>query len=142
VTANDRLRPITFPLWLCVALTVGIIALGAAVPASALETVATFASDCTTPQTVFRLGDTVCAKVSNVANGDLNNIWLQWVAPDDTVAFGSTGTTKVTSSGQTFTQVLPTSGASAPLGTWQARTANVGDSSPRVTAFFRVPGWR
>ena len=110
-----------------------------AAPAAALETVATFAADCTTPKTVFQLGDTVCAKVSSVAGGDLNNIWLQWVAPDNTVAFGSTGTTLVTTNPQTFLQVLPTTGAFAQLGYWAAQTANVSDSSPRVAANFRVP---
>jgi hypothetical protein len=121
-------------------IALAIAVLGTVSPAAALETVATFASNCTTPKTVFQLGDTVCAKVDNVAGGDVNNIWLQWVAPDGTVAFGSVGTTKVTSSPtQTFTQALPTTGAKAQLGHWRARTANVSDSSPRVTANFRVP---
>src|SRR5262249_22446631 len=105
------------------------------------ETVSTFASDCTTPRTVFQLGDTVCAKVSNAA-ADLGTIWLQWVAPDGTVAFGSAsgaGNTVVTTDGQTFTQALPTTGASAQLGTWQAQTANVSDSMARAAANFRVP---
>jgi hypothetical protein len=53
----------------------------------------------------------VCAQGTNVAGGDLNNIYLEWVAPNGAVIFGSAATTLVTASPQTFTQVLPTSGA-------------------------------
>src|SRR5207244_7228374 len=116
-------------------------ALGSASPAAALETVTTFASNCTTAQTVFHLGDTVCTQVTNVAGGDLNNIWLQWVAPDGTVVSGSPsggGSTVVTTSGQTFSFALPTTGAGAQLGLWKARTAHVSDSVARVTASSRA----
>ena len=133
------MRPTAHVIALSIFLALAMAALVPAAPAAALETVTIFAADCTTPQTVFHLGATVCAKVDNVAAGDLNNIWLQWVAPSNTVAFGSPGTTPVTSNGQTFLQALPTSGSGAELGRWTAQTANVSDSAPRVAADFRVP---
>jgi hypothetical protein len=112
--------------------------LGSASPVSAQETVTILAADCTTPQTIFHLGDTVCAKVDNVAGGDLNNIYLEWVTPSGAVLFGSAATTLVTTTPQTFTQLLPTSGANVEFGRWRARTANTSDTSPRVTANFDV----
>ena len=133
------MRPTAHVIALSIFLALAMAALVPAAPAAALETVTIFAADCTTPQTVFHLGATVCAKVDNVAAGDLNNIWLQWVAPSNTVAFGSPGTTPVTSNGQTFLQALPTSGNGAERGRWTAQTANVSDSAPRVAADFRVP---
>src|SRR5213075_2722951 len=39
-------------------------------PAVAAETIATFASDCTTPKISFSLGDQVCAKVQGVTETD------------------------------------------------------------------------
>ena len=59
---------------LSVFLALLIAALLPAPPAAALETVTTLDGTCATPKTVFQLGDTVCAKVENVAGGDLNNI--------------------------------------------------------------------
>ena len=73
-----------------------------------------------------------------MAAGDLNNIYFHFVTPSG-VSFGSPGTTVVTTSPQTFTLALPTSGTGAERGLWKAQTANVSDSSPRVAANFRVP---
>src|SRR5437773_4235316 len=138
--ACARLRPrIAHGTIVSVSLGLIVAALHSVPTAAALETVTTFESTCTTPKTVFQLGDTVCAKVENVAVGDLSQIWLQWVAPDGTVAFGSSVTTVVTADGQTFTQTLPTTGANAQQGRWKARTANVSDSVARASAVFRVP---
>jgi hypothetical protein len=119
-------------------LTLAVAMLVSAPPASALETVTIFAADCTTPQTIFHLGDTVCARVAGVAGGDLNNIFLQWVGQSGAVAFGSPATTLITTDPQNITQALPITGPGAEFGRWVARTANVSDSSPRVPATFDV----
>ena len=132
------IRPRPFALLGFGVLFLAVAMLAFASPVSAVETVTIFAADCTTPQTIFHLGDTVCAKVDNVAGGDLNNIYLEWVTPSGAVLFGSAATTLVTTSPQTFTQLLPTSGANVEFGRWHARTANSSDTSPRVTANFDV----
>src|SRR5437870_3618545 len=76
------------------------------------ETIATFASDCTTPQTSFSLGETVCAKTDNV---DLNwpgGRWVDWILTGNTntIVSGSRTTTLITSNPQTFTYAPTTAG--------------------------------
>ena len=121
-----RAAPMTGP---SVVLALLIAALVPAAPAAALETVATFAADCTTAKTVFQLGDTLCTKVSNVAPGDLNNIFLVLVVAPlsvDSQTIGSPapgpGSTLVTTDGQTFLHTLATSGLQAGKGRWRAET--------------------
>lgn len=98
-----------------------------------IEGVRIFAADCTTPRTVFALGDTVCAVVANPpANVNLN---LQWIDPSLSL-LGSA--LPVTSDPQSFTTAIPASGPQALTGIWLARTSNQADASGRVAAPFTV----
>lgn len=99
-----------------------------------LETIRIFAADCVTPRTLFALGDTACATVSNLPSPV--NIYLQWIAPDFTLAV--VPPPSVTTDPQTFTFVIPTSGPEAQTGGWLARTANVADASGRISTPFTV----
>src|ERR1041385_5175825 len=46
------------------------------------ETMATFASDCTTPKSAFTLGETVCAKTDNVDLMFPGGRWVHWLRPN------------------------------------------------------------
>jgi uncharacterized repeat protein (TIGR01451 family) len=82
-----------------------------ALPTPTPETIATYASDCTTPKTTFLLGETVCAKTDGV---DLNypepGRWVDWIltGTTNTIVSGSRTTTRITTNPQTFTYT-PTS---------------------------------
>src|SRR6185369_16283410 len=67
------------------------------------ETIATFASDCTTPQTSFVLGETVCAKTDNVDLNFPGGRWVHWLRQDLSIALGGRGTTDITTKPQTLT---------------------------------------
>jgi len=98
-----------------------------------IEGVRLFAADCTTPRSIFALGDTVCAVVANrPASVNLN---LQWIDP----SFALLGSAlPVSSDPQSFTVAIPTSGPQALTGTWLARTSNQADASGRYAAPFTV----
>src|SRR5436190_13623002 len=42
------------------------------------ETIATYASDCTTARSTFYLGETVCAKTDSVTLPPADNWWVNW----------------------------------------------------------------
>ena len=94
------------------------------------ETIATFASNCSTPQTIFVLGDTVCAVASGSPLGPPAQRRFEWVAPDGSVfKLGPF----LTSDPQTDSITIP---ANAPVGTWQVKTvdrSNSGFASARFT---------
>ena len=46
------------------------------------ESIATYASDCETPQTLFTLGQTVCVRVTNAPLGPPPQRQITWVGPD------------------------------------------------------------
>src|ERR1051325_2934282 len=52
------------------------------------ETIATFAADCTTPQSSFVLGETVCAKTDSVDLNFPGGRWVHWLRSDLSIAFG------------------------------------------------------
>lgn len=83
------------------------------------ETVQTFASDCVTPRTVFYLGDTVCALVSN-AQVDSAAVYrrLQWGAPDVTEG----QRTDIYKESQYELFHIPSSGPLAQIGSWTVQT--------------------
>lgn len=97
----------------------------------AQETIQTFASDCTTPQTSFVLGETVCAKTDNVDLNFPGGRWVHWLRSDLSIAFGGSGVTDITSNPQTFTYVPD------QTGTWKVTIAETGDIS-QTPAIFTV----
>jgi uncharacterized repeat protein (TIGR01451 family) len=102
---------------------------------AASASIATYAADCTTPQTTFVLGDTICAKAVGLAN-----LTLQWVNPDGyAVAMSPMGSDPAIG-----TFVLPTTGQSVidsfpvnNLGRWRVNAVTLRNSA-RTTAFFSV----
>lgn len=103
-------------------------------PGQSLADIATFAADCTTPKTVFNLGDTVCARATGLAA-----FRLQWINADGF----SVATTSVGS--QTDSQVLPSSDQSTiggrfpanNLGRWRVNAITL-RNSVNSSAFFTV----
>ena len=103
------------------------------------ETVTTFASDCTTAQTVFNLGDTVCAKIENAATFSLfalrRSTWVNTSGfifqPED-----------VTNSNDTVMFTLPTTAVSPEgidrRGGWSVNLISTSDGSVHATAAFTV----
>ncbi len=98
------------------------------VPANAAQTIATFAQDCTTPKTVFQLGDTVCAAVSMVEETDR---FVNWLAPpDSTVAFSSPTIPDNQTHTYSYTPLV--------AGGWKATIADPTDSSITPVEFLVV----
>ena len=54
-------------------------------PQAAAPGIATFADDCTTPKTVFEVGDTVCISVSGIAVGGAFPRRLHWATPNSSI---------------------------------------------------------
>jgi len=110
--------------------------------ATPVESIDTFAANCTTPKDVFNLGDTVCVKVTDAplrASAPLRRI--NWSGPAGDVE----QTIDVTSSIQTDLFVIPASGTSVidgvtidNRGTWAASINSTSDSSTRAIAYFNV----
>jgi uncharacterized repeat protein (TIGR01451 family) len=104
-------------------------------PGLAQETLTVFAPDCSTPQTTFTLGDTVCARVSNVAPVNFDSIRFQWVPPSLGVAQDGPN---ITTDPQFTSFSIPTSGPLAQTGTWYVGTVDNGNGAGRVQANFTV----
>lgn len=98
------------------------------------EYVKTFAADCVTPQTVFNLGDTVCAEAGDFpAPLSARYRRFQWATPDGLAA----DMTNIKEAPQNDRFVIPTSGQLAQRGTWTVATVN-GDSDRFAVAKFTV----
>ncbi len=97
------------------------------------ETISTFAGDCSTPQTIFNLGDTVCAVATGSLLGPPVQRRFEWVAPDGSIfQLGP----DVTTDPQNSSITIPGSGASAQAGTWTVKTidaSNNGHASAKFT---------
>jgi uncharacterized repeat protein (TIGR01451 family) len=107
--------------------------------ANLAETVATYAADCTTPKTVFHLGETVCAKTTGVTPVSPAQRSLTWSNPLVVVQ----RTDLENSADDTFT--IPTSETSVidslvidNRGTWRVNLVPAGRSVVRASAFFTV----
>lgn len=95
------------------------------IPTDSPEVIATFAQDCTTPKTVFQLGDTVCAGVSFVTETDR---FVNWLAPpDSSIAFSSPTIPDNQTHFYSYTPLV--------AGTWKATIADPTDSSIIPTEF-------
>ncbi|HKP45259.1 MAG TPA: hypothetical protein VJT50_01555, partial [Pyrinomonadaceae bacterium] len=95
------------------------------------ETIATYAADCTTPKSSFVLGETVCAKTDSVDLNFPGGRWVHWLRSDNSIAFGGSGVTDITTNPQTFTFVPDQTGS------WKATIAETGDIS-QTPAIFTV----
>ena len=91
-----------------------------------VETIGTFAAaDCTTPKTVFTLGETVCVVVSGVTESDR---FVNWLSPPDSTVAHSSAT--IPDNGTHSYTYVPT-----VTGTWKATIADPSDSSIIPTEF-------
>ena len=97
------------------------------------ETIATFASDCSTPKSSFVLGETVCAKTDGVDLNFPGGRWVHWLRPDNSIAHGGSGVTDITTNPQTFTFVPDVTGS------WKATIAETGDISQTPAVFTVTP---
>jgi uncharacterized repeat protein (TIGR01451 family) len=108
----------------------------------------TFASDCTTPQTDFDLGATVCAKITGAplpVDGRAQRR-IGWVSPYGSLAQGADITTDPqngtylipTSQTQTFTDAGGGMVVVDNRGTWSVNTFSTADGSLRTSAYFTV----
>ncbi|MBV9958138.1 MAG: DUF5011 domain-containing protein [Acidobacteria bacterium] len=108
-------------------------ALRPAAQIAATESIDTFASDCSTSQNSFQLGNTVCA----VATGapapffGVKQRRFQWVAPNGAVA----RLTDITTDPAQDSYTIPTTGPFAQPGTWAVRTIKNNGSVASLTRF-------
>jgi uncharacterized repeat protein (TIGR01451 family) len=91
------------------------------------ESINTLSADCTTPKTVWDLGQTACA----AATGATGQRRIFWVTPDGTVADVSDPFSGNASDTYTF----ETSGPLAQYGTWTVRTVDDSGSGFAVASF-------
>ncbi len=97
------------------------------------ETVETFEADCTTPEDIYILGETVCA-VSTNSPAPFNGVRqrrFQWVAPNGLVA----KQTDITANPQNDSYTIPTSGAFSQVGTWTVRLIRNSGATQLLTRF-------
>lgn len=104
-----------------------------AAPFQSGEYVITYAGDCVTPQTVFHLGDTVCAEAGGFPLA-LSSRYRRfvWASPDSSVA----DLTNIRVDPQFDKFVIPTSGQFAQIGTWYVRTINPSSEGHTSAKFF------
>ena len=107
------------------------------------ETIETFAADCVTPKSIFILGETVCAKVTNASvlrpTRPLRR--FSWVGPANAIR----QQTNITSSTQTDLFTLPATQTTLigdvlvdNRGEWMAISSNTTDGSTKARAGFSV----
>jgi uncharacterized repeat protein (TIGR01451 family) len=97
------------------------------------ETVETFEANCTTPEDIYILGETVCAVSTNSPppfNG-FRQRRFQWVAPSGVVV----KQTDITTNPQNDTYTIPTSGTFAQVGTWTVRLIRNTGATQVLTRF-------
>jgi uncharacterized repeat protein (TIGR01451 family) len=140
LTRRPRLSARLAALGLCLGIAVAGGAAAFVLPASsaAEETVQTFAADCTTAQTIFELGDTVCAKVTGATANQRRFLWA------DPVPLG-VQVTGITAGTQTDSFAIPedptTDIAGMTVdnrGQWRVNSIDNSDGSARATAYFTV----
>jgi uncharacterized repeat protein (TIGR01451 family) len=98
---------------------------------AAVESISTFAANCTTPQSSWTLGGTVCASASGLPLGGQRR--FMWVAPDGTVPQVAT----VNADPDTDSYTLPLTGAFAQPGRWTVKIVDKRGVG-RVSATFEV----
>lgn len=101
------------------------------------ERISTFDSDCTTPKTIFNLGDTVCAVATGSLLGSATlgvpvQRRFEWVTPDGNIFnFGP----DVISDPQDESIIIPARGTSAQVGTWTVKTIDASNNGHAVATF-------
>jgi len=93
------------------------------------ETIAVYASDCTTPKISFNLGETVCAKTDGVDLTVPGNYYINWTGPN-----GTTNGATITQNPQEFLFSLPTS--NTEVGLWKP---NIGRVAPPESSIIGNP---
>ncbi len=101
-----------------------------------VEYVKTYASDCVTPQTVFFLGDVVCAE-AGAFDAPVEARRFNWTAPNG-VAADRDG---IKSDPEFNRFQIPSSGDLARVGKWHVSTINP-DANREVRAYFTVRDFR
>jgi uncharacterized repeat protein (TIGR01451 family) len=101
--------------------------------ASLPETVETFESDCTTTENVYILGETICAVATNAPAPFLGvkQRRFQWISPNGQVVRH----TDITTSPQSDSFTVPTTGPLAQVGTWTVRLIKNNGSTVTLTRF-------
>ncbi|HEV7858217.1 MAG TPA: HYR domain-containing protein [Pyrinomonadaceae bacterium] len=95
-----------------------------------IPTLTFYAANCTTPQNVFNLTDTVCVKVTNV---DPNlKAHVDWVGATDLVQASSPD---ITTGSLTASFTIPANGN---VGLWRANITSISDGAARASSFFTV----
>lgn len=103
------------------------------------EMLEVFASDCTTPQTAFAVGDTVCVKVSGVPLGSFFPRRLLWECPNSTIPQSSDiATDPQTGSLQIAATFTVGNAVVDSRGRWQVVVRNPFFFYPEATATFTV----
>lgn len=100
----------------------------APLPPPSEPTVSFYASDCTTPRSIFHPGDTVCAKIDGL-NTSIFKTHFDWTSSSGAVLARST---QITADGQTRTFALATN---ASVGSWHANITDDGGTIRAVGAF-------
>ena len=100
------------------------------------ETIETFAADCTTPQSSFVLGETVCAKTNDVVLNFPGGRWVDWIltGSPNTIVSGSRTTTLITSNPQTFVYTP------ASIGTYKVEITEDDGAEIKCVNRFAKPG--
>jgi uncharacterized repeat protein (TIGR01451 family) len=102
-------------------------------PQAPSETITTYSSDCSTPQSTFELGETVCAKTNSVDLNFQGGRWVHWLTPGLTIEYGSSTATLITANPQTFLHTP------AGAGVYKVTIAETGDISQTPAVFTVVP---
>jgi uncharacterized repeat protein (TIGR01451 family) len=96
------------------------------------ESVSTFGANCATQKTIFNLGDTVCAVVTDPLTGPSVQRRFEWVTPDGSIfQLGP----DIISDPQNNSITIPRSGASAQVGTWVVKTVDASNNGIAVAKF-------
>ena len=105
------------------------------------ESIATFAADCTTPQTDFNLGETVCAKLTGAPLGPPVQRAINWTGPFSFIV----SSTNVVTDPQTELFTIPAPAASVVngetvdnRGNWEVSGTTASDASVQARALFTV----
>jgi uncharacterized repeat protein (TIGR01451 family) len=118
------------------------------VPQGPGESIVTYESTCTTPETSFNLGDTVCAKITGAPLGDAGRAArrIGWVSPYGSLAQGA----DITTDPQTDFYLIPTTATQTftdsgggmvtvdNRGVWNVGIYSAADGSFREAASFTV----
>ncbi|MGB7924334.1 MAG: HYR domain-containing protein [Pyrinomonadaceae bacterium] len=105
------------------------------------ESIALYASDCSTPKTSFVLGETVCAVVTGAPFGSEVQRQITWVGPDGIIMTAAAVTTDPQSNSFTISTSATTTSGDSTLnnrGTWTVASIASSDASVQAETSFTV----